>query len=86
MQADTQEIELDRWIPFLAEFTREYRGAHGRLEVFGADAGYQVETDNRPFDGIPADIKDRENAVWINFESTPADHLTHGIRNVTPSG
>jgi len=40
---------------FLADFTRNNRGAHARLEVLGLDVGYQVETDNRPFDGIAAD-------------------------------
>jgi hypothetical protein len=52
------EIEPDRWIPFLAEFTRENRGAHARLEVLAVDQGYQVETENRPFDGVSADAKD----------------------------
>ena len=78
-----REIEPDRWIPFLAEFTRENRGAHARLEVLAADQGYQVETENRPFDGVSADAKDGEHAVWIAFGSTPADQLTHGINRVT---
>jgi hypothetical protein len=78
---DTKEIPLDQWIPFLAELTRENRGAHARLEIVGLDAGYQVETEDRPFDGISADVKDRERTVWIAFGSTAADHLTHGIHN-----
>src|SRR5260370_41977477 len=45
------EIAEDQWITFFAEFTRENRGAHARVEVLGTDVGYQVETDNRPFDG-----------------------------------
>ena len=44
---------------------------------------YQVETEDRPFDGIAADVKDGEDAVWITFGSTLEDHLTHGIQNVT---
>src|SRR5262249_1309611 len=79
----TQDIRTDQWMTFLTEFTRENRGAHARLEVIGTDVGYQVETDDRPFDGISADIKDDEHAVWITFGSTTADHLTHGIQNVT---
>ena len=78
---DTKEIPLDQWIPFLAGFTRENRGAHARLEIVGPDAGYQVETENRPFDGVSADVKDRERTVWIAFGSAAADHLTHGIHN-----
>jgi hypothetical protein len=79
---DTQEIGKDQWIPLLAEFTRENRGAHARVEVLGPDVGYQVETENRPFDGISTDIKDNEPAVWITFGSTTTDHMTHGVQNV----
>jgi hypothetical protein len=77
------EIAEDQWITFFAEFTRDHRGAHARLEVLGADVGYQVETENRPFDGVSTDVKDGEHAVWITFGSTPADHLTHGVQSVT---
>jgi hypothetical protein len=81
----TPDILVDRaqWITFLAQFTRENRGAHARLDVLGPDVGYQVETEDRPFDGIGADAKDNEDAVWIYFGSTPDDHLAHSIQNVT---
>jgi len=82
-RGDTQKIARDQWNAFLAEFTRENRGAHARLDVIGADVGYQVETDDRPFDGVAADIKDRERIVWISFGSTPTDHLTHGVHDAT---
>ena len=81
-QTDTQEIPANQWMTFLTEFTHENRGAHARLEVLGPDVGYQVETENRPFDGIASAIKDGEHEVWITFGSTPGDHLTHGISNV----
>ena len=81
--ADTFEIVKDQWVTFFAEFTRENRGAHARLEVLGEDVGSQVETENRPFDGVSTDVKDGEQAVWITFGPTPDDHLTHGIQNVT---
>jgi len=42
-----------------------------------------VPTENRPFDGVSADVKDGEHTVWISFGSVPADHLTHGIPNAT---
>jgi hypothetical protein len=79
------EIHPGEWIPFLAQFTKENRGAHARLEVIGpnTDVGYQVETENRPFEGVSADIKDREREIWMAFGSTPEDHLTHGIPNAT---
>ena len=80
--AATFEIEQEQWISFFADFTRDNRGAHARLEVIGEDVGYQVETENRPFDGVSTDVKDGEHAVWITLGSAPADHLTHGIHNV----
>ena len=80
---DQQEIKRDEWIPFLAEFTRENRGAHARLEVLGSDSSYEVQTEDRPFDGISSDIKDGEQGVWIAFGSTADDHLAHGIQEVT---
>jgi hypothetical protein len=80
---NTFEIEKDQWVTFLADFTRENRGAPARLEVAGAEVGHQVETENLPFDGVSTDGKDSEQAVWISFGSTLEDHLTHGIQNVT---
>jgi hypothetical protein len=82
-EGNTQLIERDQWNSFLTNFTREYRGAHARLDVVGSEVGYQVETDDRPFDGVSADTKDGECAVWIIFGSTPENHLTHGVRDVS---
>jgi Family of unknown function (DUF5335) len=89
----TQQIKPDQWTQFLAEFTRDYRGAHGRLEVLGVDeVRYAVETENKPFDGVSADTKDGERSVWIIFGATASDHLSHGIhgaiiiRMLPPSG
>lgn len=77
----TQDVSPDQWTPFLAEFTRENRGSHARLTIIGADTdtGSQVETENRPFDGVSADVKDRERTVWISFASDASDHMTHGV-------
>jgi Family of unknown function (DUF5335) len=82
-QQDTLEIREDQWIPFMAEFTRENRGAHARLSIVGADTdvGCQVETEGRSFDGVAADVRGRERTVWISFGSTAADHMTHGVHN-----
>ena len=84
-QLNAEGIHPDQWIPFLAQFTKENRGAHARLEIVGPDTevGYQVETEDRPFDGVSSDTKDREREVWIAFGSTPEDHLTHGIPQAT---
>jgi hypothetical protein len=81
-QHATREIPFTEWIPFLAAFTREYRGAHARLEVVGpdTDVGYQVETEDRPLDGISADTKDGERIVWISFATSPEGELTHGVQ------
>src|ERR1700722_12740600 len=50
VRRSTQEIPFEQWIPFLAGFTRENRGAHARLEIIGADCdvGFQVETEIDP--------------------------------------
>ena len=83
-QEAAQAISEEQWVPVLAQFTRENRGAHARLEVIGVDEiGYAVETEDRPFGGVSADTKDRERAVWFTFGETPKDHLTHGIQNVS---
>jgi hypothetical protein len=34
-QPSTRTIAENQWIPFLADFTRENRGGHARLEVLG---------------------------------------------------
>lgn len=82
-QRNIVEVPRDQWNLFLTEFTRKNRGAHARLDVLGPEVNYQVETEDKPFDGIAADIKDRESAAWITFGSTPDDHLTHGVHGVT---
>jgi hypothetical protein len=79
----SQEVRREQWEPVLTSVTRDYRGAHARLQVFGPDVGYQVETADRPFDGIAVDLKDGEHIVWIHFESSPGDHLAHGVHDVT---
>ena len=76
-------VERTEWNVSLAQFTRDNRGAHARLEVLGPGLEHNVETEDRPFDGIAADIKDGEDNVWITFGDTPENHFTHGIDNVT---
>ena len=78
----TRDIPANEWIPFLANFTRENRGAHAVLEVLGEGVGRQVATEDRPFDGISVDAKDGENTVWIAFGSTPDGLFTHGVHGV----
>jgi hypothetical protein len=73
-----QEIEQSQWNPIFAGITRQYRGSHAKLEVFGPEVGFQVETVGRPFFGIAADDKDGEQTVWIDFGD-----LTHGVHGAT---
>ncbi len=82
-QPNVIELQPDRWAAFLAQFTEENRGAHARVEVLGPDVGDQVETEDRPFDGVSADTKSGERNVWITFGSTLEDHLAHGVHDVT---
>src|SRR5579884_3184993 len=81
----TQNVAQDQWAPFLADFTRENRGAHARLTVIGRDTelGVRVETENRPFEGVSADLKDGERTVWISLGSGTKDHMTHGVPRAT---
>jgi hypothetical protein len=80
---ETLEIEQSQWVPFLATFTRENRGAHARLEVVGPDVGSQIETGDRPFEGVAADVrKSDEPAVWITLGANREDRMMHGIHNV----
>ena len=79
----TRDIPANQWIQFLANFTREHRGAHAVLEVLGEEVGRQVATEDRPFEGISADVKDGENTVWIAFSSTPDGLFTHGVHGAT---
>ena len=55
---------------------------HAHLQMLGPNVSYQVQTEDRPFDGTSADTKDGECAVWVTFGSNREDHLTHGIQNV----
>ena len=71
-----QEIEQGQWNPIFAGISREYRGSHAKLEIYGPDVTYPVETEGRPFFGIAADTKDDERTVWIDFGD-----LTHGVHN-----
>src|SRR5438105_15208775 len=80
---ETRTIEPDQWIAFLAEFTLQNCGAHARLDVMGPEVGHQVETENRPFDGVSADMKDGARNIWITFGSSLNNHFTHGIEGVT---
>jgi hypothetical protein len=75
-----EEISRDKWNAVLAAITRDCRGAHSRLEVIGLDLGSQVQTDDRPFLGIAADVKDAECVVWIHFDSF--DHGVHSANTV----
>jgi len=75
----TLEIDRDQWIPFLSGFTKDNRGAHARIEVISADLGSQVLVDGKPLEGVSADVKDRENTVWISLGSTPDDHFNHSV-------
>jgi len=83
VSGNTFEIAKDQWVTFLADFTRENRGAHARLELLGTEVGHQVETENLPFESVSTDGKDGEQAVWITFGSTLEDYLTHGVQNAT---
>jgi hypothetical protein len=80
---DTITVASSEWVTFLSELTREYMGSHARVEVLGMDFGDQVETENRPFQGIAADTKGGENTIWISLGSLSGEHHAHGVHGVT---
>jgi len=85
-QTQTEIIAPDQWNEFFRELTKEARGSHATLEIIANDVGDQIETNDRPFEGVSADVKDNERTVWISFGGFPnsamPDHLTHGVHNV----
>jgi hypothetical protein len=85
--ASYQEIGQDKWNPVMATITRIYRGSHGKLEILGTDVSYQVETEDKPFEGIAADIKDGERIVWMHFgDLAHAVHRASVVRMVPQIG
>lgn len=81
--AQGNDIRREEWNEFLADFTRANRGAHAELEVLGLGGGRYVPTEDRPFDGMAADLKGGENIVWMYFGQDPDDRLTHSIQQAT---
>jgi Family of unknown function (DUF5335) len=80
----TELVTPEKWREFFTKITKEYRGAHAKVEVMGGETGYNVMTEHRPFDGISADTKDGESSVWITFENTPSEpNVSHGVHHVT---
>jgi hypothetical protein len=82
-----EEIAQDQWNPVMATVTRMYAGAHARLEVMGPDVGYEIELEDRPFEGIDADVKDGERIVWMHFgDMSHAVHRASVVRMVPRVG
>ena len=54
--AQGSDIRREEWNEFMASFTRVNRGAHAELEVLGLEAGHYVPIEDRPFDGMAADL------------------------------
>lgn len=83
----SEEIKREQWNVVMATVTRMYRGAHARLEVMGPDVGYQIETEDRPFEGIAADVKDGERIVWIHLgDLAHAVHRVSALRMIPRAG
>jgi Family of unknown function (DUF5335) len=82
MPGNTQEVPVENWNEFFAQFTRENRGSHATLEVISEDVGDQMEVTDTPLDGIAADTKDGECTIWITFGAGPEDHINHAVTEV----
>jgi hypothetical protein len=73
-----QQIPEADWNAVLDNLTRQFQGAHARVEVLGPGANYRVETEDRPFAGISADIKAGQHVVWIDL-----GEVSHAIHDAT---
>lgn len=78
----SREILCEQWSAFLAQFTRENRGAHARLELLHRENGHHVET-HQPFNSISVDVRDGTGSVWITFWSNTSAHSARAIHGVT---
>lgn len=80
----TLDVPVEEWAVFMDEFTRDNRGAHGEIEILGAeDIPRIIEIEDRLFGGISVDHKDGEDTIWILFGADPDDSVSHSIVNAT---
>src|SRR5207237_2231111 len=78
----SREIMCEQWGAFLAQFTRENRGAHARLESLNRENEHHVET-HQPFNSISVDMREGTGSVWITFWSNNSTHTARAIHGVT---
>lgn len=80
----TREIPREEWVAFFDQFSRQHRGTAVTIEVISDEIGAQVEAKMLPFEGIGADLKDRENRIEIAVADLPDHRITHAV--IAPAG
>jgi hypothetical protein len=79
-----REIVRQDWISLLDAFSRDFAGRHARLEVVGKNGAQHVITEDLPFEGMNADLKDGEHSVSITLgQGETGPNLTHTVSDVT---
>jgi hypothetical protein len=79
-----REIPREEWAEFLDSFSRQHEGWLVTVEVLGSEIGAQVEAEEKPLEGITAELKDGgEGSISITIGLTPAEHVTHNIKAPT---
>jgi hypothetical protein len=75
-----REILREGWADFLDTFSRQHEGWLVTVEVLGAEIGAQVEAEEKPLEGISAELKSGgEDSISIIVGRTPAERVTHNI-------
>jgi hypothetical protein len=75
-----REIPREEWAQFLDSFSRQHEGWLVTVEVLDAEIGAQVEAEEKPLQGITAELKGGgDDSVSINVGRIPAEHVTHSI-------
>lgn len=79
-----REIPREEWKEFLETFSRQHEGWLVTLEVMGAEIGAQVEAEEKPLDGITAELKgEGEDSISIAIGLTPEERVEHNVMSPT---
>lgn len=75
-----REIAREEWADFLDTFSRQHEGWLVTVEVMGTGIGAQVEAEEKPLEGITAELKGGgEDLISIIVGRTPEERVTHNI-------
>ena len=79
-----REIPRAEWAEFLDTFSRQHEGWLVNVEVLSAEVGAQVEAEEKPLEGITAELRGGGgDSISITVGRTPAGRVTHNIQAPT---